>query len=119
MMYHRPSIARSDYSTYIMGHGPHLLACPDGDVLSDPGSADDGPGVGDRKNAGLQPRSAGYRPPRGPGRPASPAGKPAEQPGISWVGLAGQAERPAEGVEPRDAAAPQCTGALHEVRSAE
>ena len=119
VMYQPPSTAGSDYSPYIIRNGTHLLAYPDGDVLSGPGSADDGPGLGHPssrrpgclrrllhrrpppgttnagldagKDAGLEPRSAEYRALHRAqfAQRAQPA-KRAEQPGISW-GRAGPA----------------------------
>ncbi len=104
MMYQPPSTARSDYFPYIVRNGAHLLVCPDGDVLGGPGSADDGPDVGDGKDAGLQPRSAGYRAlRRAQGAQRARPAMRAEQPGITW-GRAGPARlggRPAEEVNER------------------
>jgi hypothetical protein len=93
VMYQPPSPARSDYSPYIVRNGSHLLAYPDGDVLSGPGSADDGPCVGDRKDAGLEPRPAGHRAlHRAQGAQRAQPAERAEQPGITW-GRAGPARR--------------------------
>ena len=67
MMYQPPSTAGSDYSPYTIRNGTHLLAYPDGDVLSGPGSADDGPGLGHRssRRPGCLRRLLHRRPPPG------------------------------------------------------
>jgi len=89
-----PSTARSDHSPYTIGNGAQLLAYPDGDVLSGPGSADDGPGARHRPSR----RPGGLRRPlhRAPGAQRARPAKRAEQPGISWgrVGPARLSGRP-------------------------
>jgi hypothetical protein len=113
MMCQPPSAARIDYFPYVLRNGAGLAAYPDGDVLSGPGSAGDGPGGGHRSsrrpgglrrllhrrpppettNAGLEagldagpaPWSAEYRAPhRVQGAQRAQPAERAEQPGITW-----------------------------------
>jgi hypothetical protein len=91
-----PSTARSDYFPYIIGNVAHLLAYPYGDVLSGPGSADDGPGAGHRSSRRPGDLRRLLHGAQGAQR-AQPVER-AEQPGITWgrVGparLSGQPKR--------------------------